>query len=154
MAWSDLLRGTGRGALAGIGGTAAMTVAMVAAHVREPLGRPPPHQVTMRVLSRMGARPRSWRDRSLTSLLAHLATGASLGALFGLSRAAVARRAPVSRAARTAAGAIYGPVIWAVMYGFVLPRTGLFPRPARDRRRQRALALVHVLYGAVTGSLT
>jgi hypothetical protein len=150
---TDLGRGIARGALAGVAGTTAMTVAMTAAHADATLGMPPPHAVSTRLLGRMGLRPRRFRHRAATSVVAHFLFGAGLGGAFGLVRALVTRRTRVPIVARATTGAAYGPAIWALMYGLVLPRAGLFPHPSRDRRRQRALAAAHLVYGAVLGAL-
>ena len=52
-------------------------------------------------------------------------------------------------------GTLYGAVIWTTMYGYLLPRLGLMPRPEHDRpHRPPTMGVAHLIYGGVLGAIT
>jgi putative membrane protein len=138
-----------RGTTAGTIATAAMSALMWGAQRAGLLGKAPPQKISERVLWRtLRAWPRR-RHRQALSLANHLAFGAAAGALFPLGT-----RRLSSRAARVAAGSVYGLMVWAVMYQRVLPALRLMPEPRRDRLgRPATMIAAHLVYGAVLGAI-
>jgi hypothetical protein len=141
-----------RGGGAGIAATAAMSVVMLAMQKAGLLGKAPPQKLSEKFLL---AALRTWPRRSHRHAIGavnHLAFGAAAGALFPLL---FPRRALPARPRRVVLGTLYGAVIWTTMYGYVLPKLGLMPRPKRDRPyRPTTMAAAHLVYGAVLGALT
>lgn len=132
------------GALAGIGGTIAMTAAMrrlarvLPAAQRYPM---PPREISQEVLPEQPqTAPSETRLRDLT-VAAHFGYGALTGALFAL-----ARRPPGALA-----GAGYGLVVWAVSYlGWIPAVRILEPATQHPARRNALMMAVHLLWGTVT----
>lgn len=118
-----------RGALAGAVATAVMTVPVELGRRLGLYRTPQPKDVTAGVAGNEPATP--------TWLAAHLAMGTGLGTLFAL----------LPRHGRTA-GLAFGLGVWATNYGGVLPATGIYPSPRRDRDA-RALVGVgsHLVFG-------
>lgn len=125
------------GALAGIVGTAAMTLGMrllhrsLPEHERYPL---PPREIIERI------RP-DGPDRPALTQLAHYAYGALTGALYGM-----ARRSP-----SPAEGAAYGVLVWTVSYLGWIPGARILNPATRHPVRRNALMLaVHLIWGGFT----
>ena len=142
------VRALARGALAGLAGTTAMSVVMLAARKTGRMGKLPPERVTeagLRVL-RVQA---SERSENALSTAAHLGYGATVGALFAAAGSTVRLPLPAP-----VTGALYGLAVWAAGYAGWMPALGIMPPPHRDRPdRQTAMVLSHLVYGAVLGAL-
>lgn len=133
------------GAVAGVAATAAMSTEMALAKKVGLLGEAPPHKLTQRLLTLVGARPRSDTAKKLATTAMHLGYGAAAGALFALLP---------RRGQNVVGGSAYGIGIWATSYVGWIPKLGLMRSPSRDRTgRPTAMVLAHVVYGAVLGKL-
>ena len=134
-----------RGSLAGIAGTALMTIVILGGRAAGLLRNPPPRQITARVEERAGVRERLPRTAFTVSwLLAHVGYGAVSGAMYSSLR-------PIILAPSSVAGVIYGLVVWSVSYLGLMPSLGLYPAPAQDTRSRTAIMIVaHVVYGVTT----
>lgn len=129
------------GGLAGLAGTAAMTMAMRRMHSalpaedRYPL---PPRELTEQILKPEITEEATLRDQTL---LAHFAYGAASGALI----------AATSKKVGPAKGAIIGTAIWAGSYFGWAPALGIL-RPAHEHpgRRNGLMIGAHLVWGAVT----
>lgn len=148
----ESLRAVGRGAVAGLIATLAMSVPMLAATKSGIVQRQAPAQLTDRILQRTGLAD-DIKDEDTRDALAvanHLAFGAGGGAIFGL----LSRHLPPS-VPRVAAGMAYGAMIWTVSYAGWAPALRLMPAPEDDEPARPALMLgAHLVYGAVLGALT
>lgn len=144
-------RRIGMGAAAGVAGTAAMTALMVPGIGRAlPLRARPavfvPRQVVGWAERRSAGRSvLTPGQRSLAAGAAHLAYGASTGAIYGLLRARTRRiPAPV-------AGGLWGALVWAVGYEGWLPALGIRPATTDQRPSKRPIQIAnHLLYGLCT----
>lgn len=125
------------GMAAGVFATGAMSLAMLLGKRLGALGEPPPRRIVRR-LSR-SVWPLQPRDAALdvTALGAHLAFGASLGAVYGLLPARA-----------QAKGGLFGLSVWAANYAGWLPQAGLMPEPSRDRPgRPTTMVAAHWVFG-------
>jgi uncharacterized membrane protein YagU involved in acid resistance len=138
-----------RGAAAGVVATIAMSVPMVAARRIQLLDRQPPEEVTQELASDAGVSVRG-PVLPLATVMAHVAFGASAGAIFALARPRVG---PPS--AGPWVGSAYGVLIWVLTYRGILPRLGLI-RSAEQAGSARDLVMLwaHLVYGAVLGWLS
>jgi hypothetical protein len=137
---------TGRllvGAVAGIVGTAAMSIAMqrlferLPAHERYPL---PPREIVER-LGSAAAEP----GKRTQTLVAHVGFGAAAGALMALA-------SPEAGPRQGSAAAI---VVWLASYfGWVPALRALPPASAHPPRRNALMIAVHLLWGATTAATT
>ena len=127
--------------LAGLVATGAMSVLMAAAKRAGALGESPPRRITRRLLAPLGRLRPDGAALNGAALGAHLAFGASLGALYGLLPA---------RAHSRAGGSLFGALAWTANYAGWLPKTGLMPPPSRDRPgRPATMVAAHLLFGRV-----
>jgi hypothetical protein len=118
-----------RGALAGAVATAVMTAPVELGRRLGLYRTPQPKDVTAGVVGHEPATP--------TWLAAHFAMGAGLGTLF----AALPRHGRV-------AGLAFGLAVWATNYGGVLPATGIYLRPGRDRDARALVGVAsHLVFG-------
>jgi hypothetical protein len=151
----SLARTLGRGALAGLAGTAAMSLAMLAAKKTGLLGKVPPKKITQATLRALGL-PRAHRRDDLVTSLAHVGYGMGGGGLFALlARQLRRRQVEVSRSvsSRVLAGAAFGVGVWALSYAGWVPALGIMAPPHRDRPgRPTSMVLAHLIYGAVVGA--
>lgn len=134
-----------RGAAAGLGATAAMTMVMglLRPVTRGDLG---PRQVTGWLLGRLDRTRVGQRAPLAPSLVNHAAYGSALGGLYGLLVA--------PNRARPRTGLAYGLVVWASNYGGLLPALGVLPTPPRDAPSHAfRVHAAHWVYGAVLGAL-
>jgi hypothetical protein len=133
------------GALAGIAGTAAMTMFMQRTHARLPTAERyplPPREITAIVARQMG-HEESAHTADL-ALAAHFAFGAGAGAL------AAALRMP----ARPWLGALCGVGVWAASYLGWVPLSGILRPPSRHpARRNGLMAAAHLVWGGVTAAV-
>jgi hypothetical protein len=128
------------GAIAGMVGTAAMTVAMRALHrrletaERYPL---PPREIIDRVLPE----PSPEQLRRTATIASHFGYGAAMGALFAL---APGGKGPL-------VGAAYGVLVWAGSYLGWIPWAKILRNAVRHPLRRNALMnTVHLVWGAGT----
>ena len=140
---NDYVKAAGRGALAGIGATAAMTAFMKASHAVGGLGELPPRKITKATLHKLGVRP-SKEALAAATIAAHFGFGAVVGAAMAVLR-------ELGVADRTKRSAIkQSSAIWAGAYQGLVPAAGIMPRPKHDRPLRPATMLVaHWIYGAV-----
>jgi hypothetical protein len=137
-----------KGALAGIATTMPMTAAMELGRRSGLLRRPPPEQITDRLFAAARATKATRQQRRCVAALAHLATGATLGAIFA------ALQRPKRLRHRILFGATYGLGIYTLNYAGLAPTLRLMPPPSQDRPgRQLTTGLAHVVYGATLGCL-
>jgi hypothetical protein len=136
-------RRAARGAVAGAVATVAMSAVQFPGAARGGR-RPPPFEITRRLHHRAGT------SIGTPSLLArgtalHLAFGASAGTLYAL--VAPARLRELSAPA-------FASVLYGVAYRSGLPALSLHPHADHDdRRRQRANAVAHLVYGITLAEL-
>ena len=136
----------GRGAVAGLAATLAMSAVMLGARRLRGEGEPGPEIVTQRALGQAGASVGEGAEHALATV-AHLAYGCSAGALFGLARPWL----PLDRRLR---GPLFGLALGVAGYEGWVPALGLFP-PLHEQRRERRVPLLaaHLVYGWVLGAL-
>lgn len=139
------------GALAGLGATLPMTLAMeilhraLPPHERYPL---PPREITEQLIAAAGrAENLDETEYVGLSLLSHFSYGAAAGAVY----AALAQN---SRPAPAPGGITFGLGLWASSYLGWLPAAGIL-RPATEHppRRTALILSAHVVWGAVLGLL-
>ncbi len=148
---------TGRlvfGAIAGVCGTLAMTVAMrllargLAADERYPL---PPREIVERMVPRDLPMPMTTEPaRQQATMIAHFGYGAAAGAAFaGLAGAGLTGKP------NALTGAAYGVAVWAGSYlGWIPGAAVLAPAHHHPGRRNALMIAAHVVWGAVlAGSL-
>lgn len=137
-------------AVAGLAGTAVMSLAMAGAKAAGLLpGETPPRRVSRNVEKALGLSD----ERSPTSSEAgwigqHFAFGATAGVAYGL----VERRLPLREPLLV--GPLYGAALWAFSYAGWLPATGLYPPPdVEPKRRVASMIAAHLIYGTVTAAV-
>jgi len=136
------------GLLAGIIATVPMTVAMEVGRRSGLLRHQPPEQITDRLLAVAGTTNTPRDHREAIAGLVHLATGATLGAIF----AALPR--PKRLTARLGLGTAYGLAVYTFNYAGLAPRMRLMPPPSEDRPgRQLTTFASHLVFGTTLGCL-
>ncbi len=138
-----------RGAMAGIGATIIMSVAMAAAKALGLIEETPPKEITSRAEKAVGMGPdaRSGPDFAVRWVLAHFGYGTFCGAVYAVLRRLIPGGAVVS-------GIVFGLLVWGVSYLGFLPALKLYPWPDEDREsRSAAMIALHVVYGASLGKL-
>lgn len=144
----SLLHALAAGAIGGIVGTTAMTVALASAQKAGLLGRMPPRKLTAAMLDALHVDVREGTTNVLSGL-AHYGFGATMGALFGLVHRKTRDTVPAS-----IQGIAFGTLVWAVSYEVVVPARGIMRRPSRHRPgRPSSMLFGHWVYGAVLGAL-
>lgn len=139
------LTGARRGAAAGVGATAAMTVVMAGLRPAT-RGDLAPRQVTAWVLGQPDPASTGARAPVGLSMVNHATYGSALGALYG-AMVGPDRAGPFS-------GLVYGLMVWASNYAGLLPALGVLPPPADDDTSHAVRVHVsHWVYGAVLGVL-
>jgi uncharacterized membrane protein YagU involved in acid resistance len=139
------------GALAGLGATIPMTLAMelmhrsLPQHERYPL---PPREITEKLTDEAGLSERlNEADHVKLSLLSHFSYGAAAGAVY----AQIAQKynpSPLS------GGITFGIGLWTVSYLGWLPAAGILRPATKHPARRNALMLTaHVVWGSVLGLL-
>lgn len=143
------------GAGAGVVATLAMSGLMYVAQRVGLLGRSPPRHIVEHALARLGVRRKvSPTGRAILSAFAHLAFGASQGALYALGQDVVSagRRRP--SAPSPVSGIPFALAIWAASYAGWIPALGILPEPSRDRPgRPSSMVLAHIVYGAALSNV-
>jgi uncharacterized membrane protein YagU involved in acid resistance len=138
------------GAMGGIIGTWAMTVAAQALYRRLPEREKyplPPREITQVVLKpEFEPSPETFEDQALAvkALAAHFAYGAACGTLFTL--------AGMHESQAVARGMAYGVGVWAVSYLALMPALRILEPATRHPLRRNALMLsVHLVWGGILG---
>jgi hypothetical protein len=156
-------RDAARGAIAGLVGTVAIEAVMRAGQRVAPQATPPmrqdPGEFALETVARatgVEALPESVERAAAAG--AHFGYGSTMGALYGLARAALVGGAAAGRGRDEVSdlligGAALGLAVWAVGYLGWLPAFGLMPPVTRQRPAQVAAPVAaHVLYGIVTAA--
>jgi hypothetical protein len=137
-----------KGILAGIVATVPMTVVMEVGQRSGLLRRQPPEEITDRLLASAGATKAAPVQRQGAAGLVHLATGATLGAIF----AAVPQPSRLTH--RIGLGAAYGLGVYTLNYAGVAPTARLMPAPSQDRSSRQVMTFAaHLVFGATLGCL-
>lgn len=136
------------GALAGVVGTYAMTLAKQCLFPRLPPSQRyplPPREITQDVIERGAGREVADDELLLDATVAsHFAYGAASGAVFSVL--GLHERHPVRN------GVAFGVAVWAVSYLGWLPAAGILTPATRHPPARNALMIaVHVVWGGVTG---
>lgn len=135
------------GIVAGLGATAVMSVAMLAARRAGLSGRLPPAKIAEEVVEEVTDRPPTDEEEQAVATISHFGFGAAAGAAFGVA-AAVVR--PASSLATTALGIAFASAVYLVSYQGWVPALGILPPASRDRRgRVATMVAAHWIYGAV-----
>jgi hypothetical protein len=125
-----------------------MTVAMELGRRSGLLRRLPPEEITERLLASAGTTTPTRRDREKIAGLVHLATGATLDAIFA------ALPLPKRLTRRIGLNATYGLGTYTLNYVGLAPMVRLMPRPTQDRPgRQFTTVAAHLVFGAKLGCL-
>jgi uncharacterized membrane protein YagU involved in acid resistance len=138
------------GAVAGLGATVPMTVAMEVMHTMLPEEEQyplPPGVITMKAAEEVDLKSEmNETERTTATLVSHFAYGASVGALY----APLKEKIPLSP---VAAGACYGLAVWAGSYLGLLPALGvLSPATKHPVRRTALMIAAHLIWGAALGA--
>jgi uncharacterized membrane protein YagU involved in acid resistance len=130
------------GALAGVVGTAAMTVAMRALHRRLPPQHRyplPPREIVQEVLPEPAGHRIAEDHRQTLTMAAHFGYGAATAALYA------AARPPPS----AGVGALYGVLVWGASYlGWIPGADILKPATQHPGRRNALMIACHLVWGA------
>ncbi len=130
-----------RGLFAGVVATAVMSAHMLAEPSTKRIGTPPPQRIADLLFPGLPA-----RERRIAATVIHVGIGASSGMLY---------RAVVRRKPGMASGLLFGFVVYAIGYEFIVPALGLLPPAHRDSAERRvALLEAHAAYGATLGALS
>jgi hypothetical protein len=141
-------RSLATGALAGIAATVPMTAAMELGRRSGLLRHQPPEQITDRLLAVGGTSKATRQQRQRVAGLVHVATGATLGAIFA------ALPQPKRLDHRVGLGVAYGIGVYVLSYAGLAPTLQLMPSPSQDRPgRQLTTLVAHLVYGATLGCL-
>jgi hypothetical protein len=139
------------GALAGVAGTAAMTVLMNPGLVGLLPNRWRPDEFVPRQVVQWAqvvtGRPAALtpREEGAAASIAHLGYGASMGALYGLLRPHLRELPPA------AAGAAWGLLVWTAGYQGWMPAAGVRPRTTDQPPTKWPVPIGnHVVFGVVT----
>jgi uncharacterized membrane protein YagU involved in acid resistance len=139
------------GAVAGLGATIPMTLAMevmhrsLPQHERYPL---PPREITEELVAQAGLREQLDEEEHVDlSLLSHFFYGAAAGAVYG----ALAQKYPLSP---LSGGIAFGFGLWAISYLGWIPAAGILrPVTQHPPRRTALMVTAHVVWGSVLGLL-
>ena len=138
------------GAVAGLGATVPMTVAMEIMHAALPDEEQyplPPRIIAMKAAEAVDLRKEMGEEeRTAATLVSHFAYGAVTGALY----APLKRKIPLPPAL---SGACYGLAVWAGSYLGLLPALGVLQPATRHPVRRTALMIAaHLVWGAALGA--
>lgn len=140
------------GAVAGLGATVPMTVAMELMHRNLPEEEQyplPPRIITMKAAEAADAKKEMDEpERTAATLVSHFAYGAAVGALY----APLKQKIPLPP---ILAGSCYGLAVWAGSYLGLLPALGVL-KPATEHpvRRTALMIAAHLVWGAALGAAT
>jgi hypothetical protein len=137
------------GALGGAIGTAGMSAFMLAAGKAGLMGEQPPEKIAGAALDAVGIREPDEKAQDAIATALHFAFGIGFGAIFGLLH----RRLPF-RAPGALHGILFATIIWATSYQGWIPGLNIMPPASEDRPdRARVMLLVHLVYGALLGTV-
>ena len=139
------------GAIAGLGATAVMSAAMLAARRAGLTPTLPPARIADAAINEATDRAAHPDERRVVATVAHLGFGAAAGALFGVIRHAAGVRGPVA----SVAGALaFANLVYFVSYQGWVPALRIMPPASRDDAgRVATMVVAHWVYGAVLGAL-
>jgi len=136
-----------RGAIAGAGATAIMSIVMMASERVGLMGRHPPERIAEHGLEASDEAPDE-RAVKAVGAVAHFAFGTAGGAAFGVIAGA---RDPGTAQRLAVPWAI---AIWLVSYFGWIPAMHVLPPPSEDRPgRAWTMLVAHLVYGASLGTL-
>ena len=141
-----------RNLLAGIAGTAAMTIAMGMLFRLLPRAQQyplPPRQITMKTVRAAGVEE-AQKEPAATAVtaVAHFGYGAAVGALYGPVMGALPLP-PVLK------GSLFGLAVWAGSYYGWVPALGLLPPPTEwPARRHGLMVAAHLVWGITIAGIT
>lgn len=142
--WRAALGGTVAGAVAAF----PMGAVMLAADAAGLMGRQPPALIVEQGLTTAGA-DASAGVTTTSAVVAHVAFGAAVGALYGLVSTRDVSRHPV-----IARGVAYGLMVYTASYVGWIPALRILPSPPHDRPgRQASMIAAHVVFGAALAAL-
>ncbi len=144
----ELLTQIGKGTLAGVVGTLAMSVVMIAGQSLTRVGKLPPKKIVESVYQKAAGQRPSDKAANRLAVLAHLGFGAGAGGAYAL----------FARWMRCVPSVILGPLagltIWGLSYEGWIPAAGIMPTARRDRKdRVYTMILAHLVYGGALGFL-
>ena len=146
MGWPPL-----SGAIAGLGATAVMSAAMLAARSAGLTRTLPPARIAEVAIEEATHRPAQEDERRVVASAAHLGFGAAGGAAFGIIRQAAGIRGPVASVVTALA---FANVVYVVSYQGWVPALRIMPPASRDEAgRVGTMVVAHWIYGAVLGAL-
>lgn len=135
------------GALGGGIGTAAMSLAMLAAAEAGLMGEHPPDKIAGAALDAAGVHDRDEEEQDALAVALHFGFGIGTGALFGLLHRRLPFRVPAALH-----GVVFATLVWAVSYQGWVPALGIMPPASADRPdRPKVMLFAHWVYGAVLG---
>jgi putative membrane protein len=147
---NQLQSGIIKGALAGVAGTAAMTLMMRGmAPKMVPQDMRPPEFLPKAVVE---AGEKQFRHPNAlaghewqAAYAAHFAYGAGLGAVYGVAREGLPQLpAPVT-------GVLFGVSVWAFGFQTLLPELGVQPKASEQPMKRRPMPIMaHVVFGVAT----
>ena len=139
------------GAIAGLGATAVMSAAMLAARRAGLTGTLPPEHIADAAIEEITDRPARPEERTLVAPVAHLGFGAAAGAIFALIRRASGFRGPV---ASVVGALLFANLVYVTSYQGWVPALRIMPPASRDDAgRVGTMVVSHWIYGAVLGAL-
>jgi hypothetical protein len=145
----DAVRTLIDGAVAGSAATLAMSGAMLAAQKAGFIRLQPPERITAKALEALGEGDISEPAEKALSTVNHFAFGATAGALFALLH----RKLDLPIAPSTQ-GIFFGLLVWGTSYEGWVPALRIMPPVERDDPgRPAAMAVAHVVYGAILGGI-
>jgi uncharacterized membrane protein YagU involved in acid resistance len=137
------------GAVAGLAGTTAMTLAMFSLEkVGLAPGKPPPKEIIENLQEKLGIRDKLPKPVTEGSwIIMHFGYGTISGAAYAVVQEALNRDKPL-----LLVGALFGILLWAVGYCAWLPAFGLYPPPTRLSQSKVGAELIatHLIYGMAT----
>ena len=139
------------GAVAGLAGTTAMTLAMLSLEkVGLAPGKPPPKEITENLQKKLGIR--DWLPKPVAEgswIILHFGYGAASSVAYAVAQEALNRDKPF-----LLVGPLFGILLRAVGYCAWLPAFGLYPLPTRLSKRKVGAELIatHLIYGTATAA--
>ena len=137
------------GALGGAVGTAGMSAYMLAAGRAGLMGEQPPDKIAGAALDALGVHEPDEGAQDAMATVLHFGFGTGSGILFGV----LIRRLPF-RTPGALHGMLFAALIWATSYQGWIPGLDIMPPASEDRPdRPRVMLLVHLVYGAILGTV-
>ncbi len=137
------------GALGGVVGTAGMSVFMLAAGKAGLMGEQPPDKIAGAALDAVGVHEPDEKTQDAMATVLHFGFGIGCGTLFGVLHRRLPFRVPAALH-----GVVFALLIWATSYQGWIPGLNIMPPASEDRSdRPRIMLLVHLVYGALLGTV-